>query len=299
MTDGTSNSVINLGELSKPADTLIKKISKAVGGFCVPWQIKRVAEAEAEAAIIRAEANIQITDLHRRAARRFIEEEAHRQKNIEDITAKALPLLTDAAKPDAVEDDWITNFFDKSRIISDTEMQNLWSRVLAGEANTPGTFSKRTVNLLSDMDKSDAALFTTLCGFGWFIAGVVPLIFDSQAEIYTNKNIHFGSLSHLDSIGLITFNSLGEVSRSKLPKKFGAFYYGRPLELEMPKDSDNTLQLGHVLLTQNGRQLAPICGSKPVEGFWEYVQEKWKQYLPKAGATTSPTPTPPSASPQA
>src|SRR6266542_4826978 len=88
-----------------------------------------------------------------RAMHRFIEEEAHRQKNIEDITAKALPQLEEGAKPDAMEDDWVTNFFDKSRIVSDTQMQDLWSRVLAGEANTPGAYSKRTVNFLSDLDK--------------------------------------------------------------------------------------------------------------------------------------------------
>jgi hypothetical protein len=38
------------------------------------------------------------------------------------------------------------------------EMQNLWAQVLAGEANSPGTYSKRTVNFLSSLDKKDAAL---------------------------------------------------------------------------------------------------------------------------------------------
>jgi hypothetical protein len=37
------SSEVNLGELSKPADTLIKKVSSAVGGVFEPWQIKRVA----------------------------------------------------------------------------------------------------------------------------------------------------------------------------------------------------------------------------------------------------------------
>ena len=32
-----------------------------------------------------------------------------------------------------MDNDWTVNFFDKSRIVSDDEMQNLWSRVLAGE----------------------------------------------------------------------------------------------------------------------------------------------------------------------
>ena len=65
--------MINLGDISKPADTLIKKVSNAVGGIFAPYQIKRVAKAEAEAALTRAEAEIHITDLHRRAIHRFFE----------------------------------------------------------------------------------------------------------------------------------------------------------------------------------------------------------------------------------
>ena len=40
-----------MGALSKPADTLIKKISKAVGGVFAPGQIRRLAKAQAEADI--------------------------------------------------------------------------------------------------------------------------------------------------------------------------------------------------------------------------------------------------------
>ena len=157
-----SNSLINLGELSKPAVVLFEKISEGVGGIFKPYQIKRVAKAQAEAEKIKAQTDIEITDLHRRAVHRWIEEEAKRQKNMEDIIAKAVPQLNEDSKPDTMEDDWIANFFDKCRIVSDNEMQILWSQVLAGEANVPGTYSKRTVNLLSELDKSDAALFTKL-----------------------------------------------------------------------------------------------------------------------------------------
>jgi hypothetical protein len=281
MSEGTSHSLVNLGDITKPADTLIKKVSKAVGGVFAPYQIKRIAKAEAEAAIIKAQTEIQITDLHRRAMHRFIEEEAQRQKNIENITAKALPQLTERAQPDAIEDDWVTNFFDKSRIVSDTEMQDLWSRVLAGEANAPGTYSKRTVNFLSDLDKFDAQLFSKLCGYGWLIGNVVPLIFDVQADIYNSNDINFDALIHLESIGLIQFNNLAGFKSLKLPKKFVVYYYGRPLALEMSKDADNDLPLGRALLTKTGAELAPISGSTRVDGFWEYVQDKWKEHLPK------------------
>ncbi|MCY3789212.1 MAG: DUF2806 domain-containing protein [Gemmatimonadetes bacterium] len=281
MSQNSSNSLINLGNLSKPANTLIKKVSNAVGGFFAPYQVKRMAKAEAEAAMIKAQSETEITDLHRRAVHRWIEEEAQRQKNMEDITAKALPQLDEEASPDSVENDWIVNFFDKSRIVSDNEMQELWSRVLAGEANAPGSYSKRTVNFLSNLDKADAELFIKLCGFGWMIGDVVPLVFDVQAEIYNKHGINFNSLSHLDSIGLVQFDSLAGVVRRNLPKKFDVLYYGEPLALEMPKDADNGLGIGKVLLTKIGQELAPICGSESVEGFRDYVLDKWKQYLPK------------------
>ena len=175
---------VNLGEFAKPADRLVKKVSNVVGGILAPWLIPKVAKAEAEAAIIKTKAEIEITDLHRRAMHRFIEEEAMHQKNMEDITAKSLPYLTDQAAPESVSNDWITNFFDKSRFVSDEQMQELWSKVLVEEANSPGTYSKRTVRFLSDLDKSDALLFSNLCRFVWKVDGLAPLIFDMRASIY-------------------------------------------------------------------------------------------------------------------
>lgn len=273
MTEGKS--LINLGDISKPATVLIEKISEAVGGYFRPYQIKRVSKAEAEADIIKVESQIAITDLQRRALQRFVLEEAKKQENIESITEKAISQLTDSATPDKVENDWITNFFDKCRIVSDEEMQSLWAKVLAGEANAPGSYSKRTVNFLSSLDKNDAMLFSALCGFVWQIENIVPLIYDSDGEIYNKEGIIFNTLTHLDAIGLISFEPLLGFRRLKLPKTVTVFYYGTPLIVEFGKEQDNDLDLGRILLTNTGQELANICGSKPVEGFQDYVIQRW------------------------
>jgi hypothetical protein len=277
------NQLVNLGELSKPATALIEKISEAVGGLFRPYQIKRIAKAEAEAGLIQAESAIQITELHRRAMHRFVEEEAKKQENIEKITQQALPHLSESAEPTKVEGDWITNFFDKCRIVSDQEMQQLWAQVLAGEANSPGMYSKRTVNLLGDLDKSDAELFRNLCGLGWSIGNVVPLVFDPQAEIYNKIGINFTSLSHLESLGLIQFNAMAGFQRLRLPKVITVAYYGAFLTLSFPNDSDNSMELGKVLLTKAGQELAPVCGSRPIHEFYDYIYDKWAEnsYVPK------------------
>ena len=118
-----ANSLINLGDISKPANTLIEKISDAVGGAFRPRQIRRIAQAEADAEIIKMKAGIEVTDLQRRALERFVAEEAKKQVNMESITEKALSQLDESSSPERMEDDWITNFFDKSRLISNEEMQ--------------------------------------------------------------------------------------------------------------------------------------------------------------------------------
>jgi uncharacterized protein DUF2806 len=275
---GDSHSIINLGDLTKPANTLIEKISDAIGGIFKPIQIVRVAEAEAKAETIRAATQIEVTELQRRAMRRFIMEEAKKQNNIENITAKALPELGEQASPEKLENDWIANFFDKCRLISDEEMQSLWAKILAGEANSPGNFSKRTIDLLASMDKSDARLFTQLCMFGFRFDKIYLLIYDTEAEIYTDTGINFGTLSHLESIGLIHFNNQVGYLRKRLPQVVSFDYFDRKVSIEFPIPEDNKLHMGKAIFTKAGDELAPICGAQPRDGFFDYVIEKWKGF---------------------
>ncbi len=208
---------------------------------------------------------------------RFIAEEGKKQENIESITSQAIPLLEDKSKPQQMNDDWIANFFDKCRIVSDEEMQRLWAKVLAGEANSPGTFTKRTVNFLGSLDKVDASLFTRLCGFGWQMGDVAILIYDVNDPIYLSSGINFSVLSHLDDIGFVSFETLTGFKRMGFPKRILVSYYRQPTIIEFEKDTGNELETGKVLLTQVGQQMAPICGSEPVPQFLEYVLDRWSK----------------------
>ena len=157
----------NAGDLSKPATILVERISDAISGVAKPWQIKRVAEAEAEAQRIHTESEIELADLRLRTGHRFIAEQTRLQLNIESITKKSITSLDEDSSPEDLEDDWIVNLFDKCRNISDEDMQDMWARILAGEANNPGSFSRKTINLAADLDKRDAELFSNICRFAW------------------------------------------------------------------------------------------------------------------------------------
>ena len=198
----------NVGELARPATVLIERISDAVGGIAKPYQVERLAKSESKAAMIRTESDIEISDLRLRAANRFINEEMSKQANMESITAKAIPHLKEDSSPESMNDDWLTNFFEKCRIVSDSNMQDLWASILAGEANAPGAFSRKTVNLMADLEQRDAEIFRNLCRFSWTVPGnipITPVIFDYEHEIYGRHGISFDSCTHLDTLGLVLF----------------------------------------------------------------------------------------------
>jgi hypothetical protein len=49
----------------------------------------------------------------------------------------------------------------------------------------------------------------------------------------------------------------------------------------MPNEKDNQLDIGRILLTQVGLELASVCQAPGVEGFFDYVTKKWDKHLQK------------------
>ena len=277
MSEGSS--LINPGNLTKPATVLIKKIADAVGTLYQPTHIKRIAKAEVEAEKIRARGNLEISEIEERAIIRFIHEEGKKQENIESITAQATPRIGEDAKPEKVENDWITHFFDRCRNVSDTEMQSLWSGILAGEANNPGYYSKRTMDIISSLDKSDAHLFTKMCSFALNIPGGKPsiLVLKHEASFYNVRGINFHALNQLNHIGLIKFIDVGNYLFKELPKKVAFIYFDQLITFTFRKDTGNNLDAGQVMLTQAGEQLASICGAQKNTEFLDYMIEYYRK----------------------
>ena len=122
---------IDTSGLTEPMNKLVDKISNACGIFYEPIRKVRQAKAKVEVKKIQALGDIELSEIQQRAMNRIIHEETIKQENIENITRLALPHVEDSASPDEVDNDWLHNFFEKSKLISDEEMQILWAKVLA------------------------------------------------------------------------------------------------------------------------------------------------------------------------
>jgi hypothetical protein len=106
-------------------------------------------------AAIKAEGEIKVELVRRRALERLAAEETKKQNNLETIYETI----------EQMDDDWIVFHSEKARLVSDDEMQTLWARVMASEAEAPGSYSKRTLETLSVLEKVEAHLFTSVCRF--------------------------------------------------------------------------------------------------------------------------------------
>ena len=289
---------------AKAASALIEKVQSALGLPKDPQRIKDVAAAKAEARLTKAKAKggealigeeykqkkkvkklenrTEFKELKKRTKNRVFATEVRNQQNLESIAKRSIPLLNIKAKPEEMDDDWIVNMLDKSKIFADEPMQELFARILAGEANSPGSFSKKSVNLLAEIEKKDAICFKSLCRFNWnFGDRTVPLVFDPNHEIYNNNGVDFETLKHLDSLGLMQHS----VTEFKLVKALTGMkrvsYQGSILVLEAPDHRAYDLRLGYVMLTATGLELCRLFENKPVEGFFEYVMGEWGKLVSK------------------
>jgi hypothetical protein len=275
-------SLIDLKALSEPAVKLIEAVRSAVGILYEPTQIRRKARAEADAAIILARNQGQVSEIEVRASERVINRELRRQKNIEEITRKALKALPDKVNAEKPDEDWIHSFFESCQDVSNEDMQILWSRILAGEVATPGTFSTRAVGLIKHLQRSDAELFTKFCTFVWFLPGIglAPIIPSVDDSYLKERGLHFLQFMRLEEIGLIQFNNVTGFSIKRI-KQATAFYYGRRHDVSREDESD--LTLGKALLTSVGSELAPIAGAEHLETYRENIVAEWQ----KAGFTVN------------
>ncbi len=283
---GKENSIINIGDWSKPVTVLIEKISKGFGIAFEPRRIVRAAKANATAAVIEAATKIEISDLQQRALERFVTVEGKKQENMEAIVIKALPQVEPTAKPEEVSDDWFAYFFDKCQITSDRQIREIWARILAGEANIPGSFSKRTINFLASLDKENAELFTTLCGSVCSYNGPMPLIYDTKTADLKWQGIGFHDLLHLNAMGLICFQPLGHYTVSVDDKNMRIEYFDSWVNFEF-KVKGSVVHTGHVTLSDIGRQLCSICGAKPIPNFWPKTLPKLRALMSQQAAVTA------------
>ena len=227
--------------------------------------------------------------------------------NVARMARLAVPQLNEEARPDLISDDWGANYRDKAHTCSDPEMAELWAQLLAAEANNPGSYSRKTVNVLADLEPDDARLFKALCDFRLTPANVVtrttpdggketyfrrvPLssklaVLDDKHPVYTAKGINFDSLARLEWLGLIRYVG-GEYGEQRDHDGFLCYEHGNG---QLFLAYNGFIPLGKAEFVPAGTQLSELC--TPLEtpdGFVDYITEFWRGRGVRVANTLSET----------
>lgn len=204
----------------KPVEKLIDVISQGIGTLYKPLAMRNEANAKAyeieviEKAKARAKAEKKFIQLetYNVIEQRLLHQELKKQSNIENILDVAVEQISQEPEisSKSVDQDWTTRFFKIAEDISNDEMQKLWGRILSGEVKQPGSFSLRTLNLLKDLNKQEAEVFTKFAQLnvkhstGHFIPFIDINYFEEQL------NIPYSEILLMIELGLLTSgNSLG------------------------------------------------------------------------------------------
>ena len=274
--------MLNIGDLTKPATVLVEKVCNAVGILYEPTRIISKARAEAQAAAIMAHSALDITEIEQRGLERLIRQEGRKQGNIESITMQAAALVSPDANPTDMSEDWIADVFSKCENVSDAEMQVMWARLLAGEADSPGSFSKRTVEVVSLLDKVDAYIFNEFCQFVWvreidsfpFISSwSLPILHKFGFDTSTRVRLAEAGLLSQTSTNVYALPAMAwKDARARVVyPKISVCFTG------MSTETAQVTSVGEGILTRAGREIFRISSPAHNEEYPLHSLQFWKE----------------------
>jgi hypothetical protein len=161
---------------------VLEMLGRATGYIFEPQHIKRVAAATAEAAKkasevapegslitidgdhVTIQTGSQKTILPNQIAN-LVKAELHKQENVDAIVGKALDALKkkDQEAEVDLQEDWINHFMEDAKLVSDDEMQDIWAEILTQQSLQKGSYSIRSMTVLSSLSKEEAKIFTECC----------------------------------------------------------------------------------------------------------------------------------------
>ena len=224
---------------------LIAKAQAEARGYAVPSEI----EIERDGRVRIGPDDVQ----------RSIEFQAtKRVANLRSIAGHAAETLGDMEVRDHDPDpDWTARFFDGAQEVSSGDLQKLWARILAGEVETPGRTSLRTLSILQNMTQEEARDFSTLMRFrigDFLFAEGVQRVLDDRAQ---RLMIHFSHFGLFAGWGQYQPVSLGDDG------KWWIDHYSHALFIEGPRGKTLSGMEDNPLITVAGRELATLCQHEP------------------------------------
>ena len=266
---------IRVPAFEKLLDYAASGIGAVAGPMLAPWRARKEAEARLLGTKTEAHSLKLIADAQADARRSLVApeeagpgmleigldgiqqriefQEKKRQANIASVVRDAAAELGDKEVPDREPDpDWTARFFNDVQDVSSRELQQIWSKILAGEVESPGRTSIRTLSILKNMSRKDAEMFSTLSKY--FIDDIIhddslSALIDDRLPLFGIKIAELG-LVHgaLDVYKTITLGSDGT-----------KILLNRDNVLIVEGEPGKTIEMYGNVLTSPGKEIIQFC----------------------------------------
>ena len=268
-----------------PITKLVEAICGAIGKVYEPFHHKRITNAEVYriseySKVMMEYSNLPIkhTDEHleidisdyealrTRAGQRLAYQEIVKQENIEAIADKAFAELEgkESQSDEKISPEWMNRFINTAGEISTEEMQQLWAKVLAGEAVKPNSYSLRTLECLRNLSSSEAKLFEKISEF------IIENSFlYNDNDLNSKYGIAYRDIIDLSDCGLISADGFRSRNLTVInePRKFIDF---GEYVLVATSEKEQIISFGDYLLSRAGRELVQIARKKSIK--FDYVK---------------------------
>ncbi len=193
------------------------------------------------------------------------------ERNIRSVIEKALPYLGKVhslqGRPNQT---WIDTFSINAQTVSDTELQTLWSQILAGELERPGAFSLKTLKVVQDLSRQQAEFFAKFCRLVVIVGRNPPdsgsLLSLRLDQWGTDQYLHMAGITYDNLVELADYGLVNLSSRKYQTEPNTVFtYFEESYCAEFP-----ITFLANPLSTV-GRELYPLVSPTKSEDYYEAV----------------------------
>lgn len=151
-----------LSDFGPAANKLTEVFAAAANLVIEPATIRRIARAKAEGTQIATDAEILRDEKLAVAKYRRETMDLYQEHNLCEIAHKVLQVQSSPQKT-LNDPEWLANYIDACKNTSDSTLQELWAKLLAGELDAPGSCSKRTLQMAQGLSRTEALLIKDAC----------------------------------------------------------------------------------------------------------------------------------------
>jgi|SRR5690554_2192771 len=213
---------------------------------------------------------------------------ARHQANLECIIQLTLERSDRVATITQPDSDWLEHFLELAARTSHARMQELWSRVLLMESQSPGSFSVRSLKVLAELTPYEAVVFRKAKAFTAYEKRVArhkiiigyqqrprffKILFNSSMK---QLNLSKCGLNYPDILNLV---DLGILHADMIESGFLTVKKGIPLTLAnqrvvlTPLTKD--LVLTYFRFTPIGEELCRLINATFSEPYWEELEQSF------------------------